>query len=162
PTPSAPSGTNCSGTTPPGGTRCTRSSAPAGRTGTFRQATAERSGDTVPHPYNRRDLIGHWGTRQQRTGRRGTHACCRGKRVHPQSYPVILPDTLLHRASEEALAAGYERGGERRRAQILHEMDRRDAADKHREQAAKERQVKAFHRRQERHEEADRLFFEAE
>src|SRR5262249_3326529 len=103
-----------------------------------------------------------WVTRQQRAGRMCTHACCRGKRVHPDNYPVILPDTLLHRASEEDLAEGYERGSERRRAQILHEMDRRDAADKRRERAARERQVKAFSRRKEGHEEADRLFFEAE
>lgn len=32
------------------------------------------------------------------------HACCRGYRVHPANYPVILPNKLLRRASEQDLA----------------------------------------------------------
>lgn len=116
----------------------------------------------MAHPYNRRDLIGHWVKKDQRAGRMCGHACCRGKRVHPENYPVILPDTLLHKATDDDLAAAYNRGGDRRQAQILHEMDRRDARDKKRAAAAKERTRKAYHKRLERHEEVDRRFVEAE
>ena len=47
--------------------------------------------------------------------------------------PVILPSKLLRRASDEDLAAHYDRvqGGSRKdgraRAQVLHDMERRDA-----------------------------------
>jgi len=47
--------------------------------------------------------------------------------------PVILPSKLLHRASDEDRAAHYDgvqgdsRKDERARAQVLHEMERRDA-----------------------------------
>jgi hypothetical protein len=45
--------------------------------------------------YNRRDLIGHWIKRTSPVQRMCGHACCRGYRVHPRNYPVILPDRLL-------------------------------------------------------------------
>jgi hypothetical protein len=60
------------------------------------------------------------------------HACCRNKRVHPDNMPVILPNKLLHRASDEDLAAHYDRvqgdskKDQRARAQVLHEMERSD------------------------------------
>lgn len=41
--------------------------------------------------YDRRDLIGHWIRKQQRQQQPCTHARCRGHRVHPDNYPVILP-----------------------------------------------------------------------
>ena len=53
--------------------------------------------------------------------------------VHPANMPVILPSKLLRRASDEDLAAHYDRvqGGSRKdgraRAQVLHDMERRDA-----------------------------------
>ena len=62
------------------------------------------------------------------------HACCRNKRVHPVNMPVILPSKVLRRASDEDLAAHFDRvqgdsrKDERARAQVLHEMERRDAA----------------------------------
>jgi hypothetical protein len=48
--------------------------------------------------------------------------------------PIILPSKLLRRASDDDLTAHYERLGdsskdERARAQVLHEMERRDLAD---------------------------------
>ena len=52
--------------------------------------------------------------------------------VHPDNMPVILPSRLLRRAGDEDLAAHYDRvqGGSyregRARAQVLHEMQRRD------------------------------------
>src|SRR6516165_9227829 len=95
--------------------------------------------------YDRRDLIGHWIRKQQRQQQPCTHACCRGYRVHPENFPVILPDRTLHRASDEDLAKHYRKvsagtTSDDRRAelQILHEMERRDRADlarREREQA---------------------------
>jgi hypothetical protein len=116
----------------------------------------------MPHYYNRRDLIGHWVKKEQRKGQMCSHACCRGKRVHPENYPVILPDTLLHKATDEDLAEGYNRGSDRRQAQILHEMDRRDNREKRRHAARIERQRKTFARRTAKQEEVDRLFGDAE
>lgn len=117
----------------------------------------------MPHPYyNRRDLIGHWVKKGQPVQRMCGHACCRGRRVHPENYPVILPDKLLRRASDDDLAKGYEAGNEKRRAQIIAEMDRRDRADVDRAG----RKSEAERRRRERYfahaEEIDRVWLEAE
>lgn|SRR5215469_7208972 len=86
--------------------------------------------------YNVRDLIGHWVKPRSAEGRMCPHACCRNKRVHPANMPVILPNGLLRRASDDDLAAHYRDvahkdtpQAERARAQILHEMDRRDERD---------------------------------
>ena len=78
-----------------------------------------------------RDLLGHF-SKPRDKGKMCPHACCRNKRVHPDNMPVVLPRKLLRRASDEDLAAHYERitGDSRRedraRAQVLHEMQRRD------------------------------------
>ena len=82
--------------------------------------------------YNIRDLIGHFVAPRSAEGKMCPHACCRNRRVHPANMPVILPSRLLRRASDDDLAAHYDRvqGGsyreERARAQVLHEMQRRD------------------------------------
>ena len=87
-------------------------------------------------PYNVRDLLGHFVKPKSAKGDMCPHACCRGKRVHPDNMPVILPRKLLRKASDEDLAAHYERvqgdskKDARARAQVLHEMDRRDTAAK--------------------------------
>jgi hypothetical protein len=113
--------------------------------------------------YNRRDIIGHWVTKQARTQQMCQHACCRGYRVHPQNYPVILPNPLLRRASENDLAWHYEHAGsERARAQVLHELDRRDQADRKRHERAQEHQRRVFAKRVARQEEVDRIYFDAE
>lgn len=89
--------------------------------------------------YNVRDLLGHFVKPRSERGHMCKHACCRGKRVHPENMPVILPSKLLRRASDEDLAAHYERvQGDspkqaRARAQVLHEMQRRDDAQVARE-----------------------------
>ncbi len=59
--------------------------------------------------YDRRDLIGHFIRRRQRTQQMCTHPCCRGKRVHPDNMPVILPNKLLRRASDDDLAAHFRK-----------------------------------------------------
>ena len=78
------------------------------------------------------------------------HACCRNRRVHPENMPVILPNKLLRRASDDDLMAHYDRvqgdspKDERARAQVLHEMERRDdlaAARKGRGRAKFSRQL---------------------
>jgi hypothetical protein len=82
--------------------------------------------------YSTRDLLGHFVAPKSAEGKMCPHACCRNRRVHPSNMPVILPSKLLRRASDEDLAAHYEkvqgdsRKDERARAQVLHEMERRD------------------------------------
>jgi hypothetical protein len=81
--------------------------------------------------YNIRDLLGHWVAPKSQQEKMCKHACCRGHRVHPSNMPVILPNRLLRRASDDDLAEHYDRvaGNPREdqaQAQILHEMQRRD------------------------------------
>lgn len=115
------------------------------------------------HPYyNRRDLIGHFITKKQPVQKMCGHACCRGKRVHPENYPVIMPDKLLRRASEDDLAKAYAGGSDKRQAQILAEMERRDRADVDRagrKSAAEERRRARYYAHAE---EIDRVWLEAE
>lgn len=122
-----------------------------------------RETSKIAHPYyNRRDLIGHWVKKKQPAQRMCSHACCRGRRVHPENYPVILPDRLLKRASEDDLAKGYAAGGERRRAQILAELDRRDRADVERARRKSAAAGRRAERRMAHAEEVDRVWLEAE
>jgi hypothetical protein len=101
--------------------------------------------------YSRRDLIGHYITKQQKTQRPCTHACCRGYRVHPANYPVILPSRTLRRASDEDLRDHFRKvttdpDAKARTAefQILHEMERRDRA----ENAQRDREARRRARRE--------------
>jgi hypothetical protein len=96
--------------------------------------------------YSVRDLLGHFVKPRSMRQKMCPHACCRNKRVHPANMPVILPDKLLRRASDEDLAEHYRRVShghtakdERAKAQVLHEMDRRDQADKARREREAER-----------------------
>jgi hypothetical protein len=57
----------------------------------------------------RRDLIGHFIRNRQRQQEPCTHACCRGYRVHPDNYPVILPKRTLRRASDHDLADHFDK-----------------------------------------------------
>ena len=90
----------------------------------------------MTHYYNTRDLLGHYVAPKSAGGKMCPHACCRNKRVHPANMPVILPSRLLRRASDDDLAEHYarvqgdSRKDERARAQVLHEMDRRDTEAK--------------------------------
>ena len=85
------------------------------------------------HYYSRRDLIGHWVRKKQPVQQMCQHPCCRGKRVHPANYPVILPNPLLRRASDKDLAEHFKKVGsgdssDDRAAywQTMAEMERRD------------------------------------
>jgi len=106
--------------------------------------------------YNRRDLIGHWIRKQQRQQQPCTHACCRGYRVHPANYPVILPDRTLHRATDEELERHYRKVNAQEtpqartaELQILHELERRDRAD-----LARRDRARAWEERRTQHREA--------
>jgi len=114
--------------------------------------------------YNKRDMIGHWVAPASAQGKMCPHACCRNRRVHPANMPVILPNKLLRRASDDDLAEHFKRTthNQRAQAQVLHEMDRRDQAEARRHDAALERKRRLFSRRIERAEEVDRLWLAAE
>jgi hypothetical protein len=99
--------------------------------------------------YNVRDMLGHFVRPRSERGHMCPHACCRNKRVHPANMPTILPSRLLRRASDDDLAEHYGRvqgnsyRDERARAQVLHEMDRRDT-----ETVAKKNRAAARYSRQ--------------
>lgn len=113
--------------------------------------------------YNRRDLIGHWVRKRQPTQRMCTHACCRGKRVHPDNYPVVLPDRLLKHASDKDLADAYDKyDNQQRRDQILHEMDRRDLAAARKEERKRQARHRLFARQMERQEHIEYAYLQAE
>jgi hypothetical protein len=118
--------------------------------------------------YNIRDLIGHFVAPRTARGKMCPHACCRNKRVHPANMPVILPNKLLRRASDEDLAAHYDRvqGGSakdvRARAQVLHEMDRRDRLAEERKRRRKAVAYGAYARRLEREEAVEHAYVTAE
>jgi hypothetical protein len=78
--------------------------------------------------------------------------------------PVILPNRLLRRASDDDLAEHFKRttANDRAQAQVLHEMERRDQLAVRRHDAALERKRRIFSRRVERAEEVDRRWNQAE
>jgi hypothetical protein len=93
-----------------------------------------------------RDLLGHFALKRDR-GKMCPHACCRNKRVHPENMPVILPNKLLRRASDEDLAEHYSRVSHgdtekdrKAEAQVLHEMDRRDQVERQRKEREQTRE----------------------
>ena len=118
--------------------------------------------------YNVRDLIGHFVKPRSAEGRMCPHACCRNRRVHPANMPVILPNKLLRRASDEDLQAHYARvSGDsakdaRARAQVLHEMDRRDRLEERRAERRKIVAYGAYSRRLEREEAVEHAYVSAE
>jgi hypothetical protein len=57
--------------------------------------------------YNCRDLFSHWIRKDQPERRPCTHACCRGLRAHPESYPVAKRNAYLRHASDAQLADLY-------------------------------------------------------
>jgi hypothetical protein len=104
--------------------------------------------------YDRRDQIGHWVKRDQQILRPCRHACCRGYRAHPHSWPIIPASRALRRATDEQLAARYEklareendpkaRGAE---LQIINEFERRDRAEAKRREKQRHREAVAANR----------------
>jgi hypothetical protein len=113
--------------------------------------------------YNRRDLIGHWVRKTQPQRQPCTHACCRGYRVHPDNYPVVPPNRLLRRASDEDLATHYENTNSREaKDQVLYEMDRRDRAEEQRAERRRTYERLRLARRIERDEAVEYSYVRAE
>jgi hypothetical protein len=117
----------------------------------------------------RRDLIGHFIRRRQREQQPCGHACCRGYRVHPDNYPVILPNRLLRSASDEDLAEHYKRVSHgdtakdrRAEAQIIYEMERRDRLEEERRRHREAVETGRAAQQMERDAERERLYLEAE
>jgi hypothetical protein len=101
-----------------------------------------------PRRYNVRDLLGHWVKPKSERGKMCPHACCRGKRVHPANFPVILPRQLLREATDQQLADHYGKhshNGNARR-QIEAEMNRRDRVQANRARAAERSRSRRFAR----------------
>jgi len=92
--------------------------------------------------YNVRDMLGHFVRPRSAEGDMCEHACCRGRRQHPKGTPKVLPSKALRHASDENLAARYSsiegdsKKDERARAQLLHEMQRRDDAARAKDERA--------------------------
>jgi hypothetical protein len=114
--------------------------------------------------YNRRDRIGHWVNRDQAAHQHCHHACCRGYREHPDNWPIIPARRQLRGATDEKLAAHYDkvtkddspqaRGAE---LQIINEFERRDRARVKQMEKEQHRQAVAANRAAQRWEfEADR------
>lgn len=92
--------------------------------------------------YNIRDLLGHWVRLPPRSREQGMcpHPCCRGKRPHPDRFPLLLPAGVLRSASEDDLLRHLQKEsvGNHGRAvtQVVRELDRREDTRKAREGAA--------------------------
>jgi hypothetical protein len=118
--------------------------------------------------YNIRDLLGHWVKPRSMREKMCPHACCRNKRVHPSNFPVILPNKLLRRATDNELmqhwrtVQGDADKDERARAQILHEMERRDQADIRRQEKRDAYKARVLGKRLERAEAVDFAWLQAE
>lgn len=95
-----------------------------------------------------RDLLGHWVRLPPRKNEDGMcpHACCKGRRPHPDRFPVMLPKSLLRTMSQAELEAHFEKpgvgGNGRAVRQVIGEMERRERASKAREQRASHRASK--------------------
>jgi hypothetical protein len=99
--------------------------------------------------YSIRDLLGHFVKVPPSRNQDGMcpHKCCRGKRPHPENWPVLLDRKTLRTASEAELLAHYQREkvGESGRAvsQVLGELQRREDAERAREARKANRATRA-------------------
>jgi hypothetical protein len=119
--------------------------------------------------YNVRDLFGHFVKPRSRQGKMCPHACCRNRRVHPDNMPVILPNRLLRRASDDDLQEHYadvsrrdDPEAEAARYQLLFEMERRDQVTERREQRQETRRQNVTARKMERESAIEQAFIAAE
>ena len=97
------------------------------------------------------------------------HPCCRNRRVHPSNFPVILPNRLLRRASDDDLAEHFKQVSRQRTSdetaawyQILAEMERRDELTERRAAARERYQASVLGRRFERAEAVEHAYVAAE
>jgi hypothetical protein len=103
-----------------------------------RENIRQHDGSTVTltryRPSQARDQIGHWVAPKDRKGHPCPHACCAGKRVHPDNLPTTLDRDYLHGLTPRELGeelASYVNYADRREHgldQITAEIDRRGGA----------------------------------
>lgn len=97
--------------------------------------------------YSIRDLLGHFVKPAKREGRMCPHACCRGRRPHPDRFPVLLPADVARSASDTELVRHLQKESVGRSdaavAQVVGELDRREK----REAKAQARRARAKDRR---------------
>jgi len=114
--------------------------------------------------YNIRDRFGHWVTPPSQQNRPCPHACCRGRRAHPRSLPVVLDKQYLRSLNETDLEAelrqyvNYTDKRPKAFGQITAEFDRRDRA----ERATARRRDRQRERSQEHYDEVYRQYLAAE
>lgn len=91
--------------------------------------------------YDIRDLLGHWVKLPPKSNREGMcpHACCKGRRPHPDRFPVLFPRGLVRHMSDDELVAHFQKPavGESGAAvtQVTRELERRDRAAARKERA---------------------------
>ena len=84
--------------------------------------------------YNIRDRQGHWVKPPSRINGVCPHACCRNRRSHPRSLPVVLDRQYLRSLNETDLEAelgqyvSYTESHPKAFSQVTAEFDRRDRA----------------------------------
>lgn len=82
--------------------------------------------------YNIRDLLGHFVKVPPDKNEDGMcpHPCCRGKRPHPDRFPVMLPKGLPARMTDHELEQHFQKPGvgdnPRAVKQVLGELDKRE------------------------------------
>lgn len=94
--------------------------------------------------FNIRDLLGHWTKRPGPEGRMCPHACCKGKRPHPDRLPVMLSRDMLKGLTDAELMRHWDRPGvrdnERANVAIIKELDSRELREQRKAgRAARER-----------------------
>lgn len=105
--------------------------------------------------YSIRDLLGHFVKIPPKSREEGAcpHACCKGRRPHPEKFPVILSREKLRSMSDQELYAHYDSPstGKSGRAvkQALAEMERREeakeaAAHRRAHRASKDDEYRAY------------------
>lgn len=85
--------------------------------------------------YSIRDLLGHFVRLPPASNENGMcpHACCKGRRPHPEKLPVMLDRSTLRKLSVAELEAHYQResvgANGRAVSQVLKELERREDAE---------------------------------
>lgn len=92
--------------------------------------------------YNVRDLLGHFIKPANKAGAMCPHPCCKGRRPHPDKWPLMLDRGTLKGASDEELYQHLQRDrvGRSGRAvtQVVKELERRETRQA-RKEAARDR-----------------------
>lgn len=99
--------------------------------------------------YNIRDLLGHFVKLPPSRNEEGMcpHPCCKGRRPHPDRFPLMLPSGVLRSASDEDLVRHFQKESVGRSgkavAQVVRELERRERARSEKEARASARAGRA-------------------